>query len=171
MEAGGRKARRVFETEVTVFSAHGDLLRAGRPCRIFALVVILHSPTGCFSAFMLPPPKTVEEPTSPVECTSSPVAPVLDGVCAVSLGVLTVGLAGAAATADPCEGGMTPCIPPGAWVTGAVIAGGSAVLCGLSAVSGAKKASRCAEMRRVSAACIEGDETACQRLQSGRLDP
>jgi hypothetical protein len=38
----------------------------------------------------------------------------------------------------------------------------------VSAVSGAKKARRCDEIKRANAACIDGDDAVCRRLESGR---
>jgi hypothetical protein len=66
---------------------------------------------------------------------------------------------------------MAPCVSAEAYWVGAVLAGVPAVLCGVSGISGAKSASRCGKIKRENSACIGGDDAACQRLRSGRLDP
>jgi hypothetical protein len=119
---------------------------------------------------MRPPPERIVDPTSPVECTSSPVPPVLDGVCTLGLGALAGVLVFEAVNAPPCDG-MGPCFSPAAEWTGAVLVGVPAVLCGISAVGGARKASRCAEIKKANTACIDGDAAACRRLKAGGLAP
>ncbi len=155
------------ETRVAPLARLG---RSRRACGYLGIVVFMHLASGCFSAHMRPPPKAIEEPTARVECTSSPVPPVLDGVCAVALGALAGVLVREAINAPPCDG-MGPCFSPAAEWTGAVLVGAPAVLCGISAVGGARKASRCAEVKRANTACIDGDAAACERLKSGRLAP
>jgi hypothetical protein len=87
--------------------------------------------------------------------------PVLDAACAVALAIPTVGLFKVA----------SDCLSPGLCQLGGVLLGVPAVLCGISGVSGAKKASSCAKLKGANAACIGGDHAACQRLKPGWQAP
>lgn len=161
MGPGGRRA---------ALAGLASLERGRRADRVAGLLALVLLSSGCFSAHMRPPPRDIADPKARVNCTASPVLPLLDGVCAVSLGLLSGGLVRAAVEAPPCDG-MGPCFSPAAEWTGAVLVGVPAVMCGIFAVEGARKASRCAKLEKMNTACIGGDEAACERLRSGRVDP
>ena len=115
--------------------------------------------------FMQKAPEVVAAPNYPLDCTTSNAAPILDVICSsyfVINGVYILAQKDCA-TANIGE----TCFSSGQKAGGALLSGGLAALCGISAASGFGYADRCHKMKDLNALCITGDEGACQQLRPG----
>jgi hypothetical protein len=132
--------------------------------RLAVLASILQASSGCSWAFMQRPPEVVATPSSPVDCTSSRAAPVLDTICAGTFALSTVVLAGMSTCSN--SGYYEFCIDQGTMAGVLAVPAGLAVLCGLSAGSGYGAARRCEGVKTMNALRITGNEDACRQLNS-----
>jgi hypothetical protein len=99
-----------------------------------ALVLIAPVASGCSLAFVRGPSSTDSE--APPECTTSPVAPILDFTYVVGAGGLVVAMSSA------CSGGTCESAAPGLLVAAAVA---SAIPVAVSSITGLKRIYECRE--------------------------
>jgi hypothetical protein len=133
-------------------------------------VALLLTTSACSWATMARPPPTPIEPVPPVACTTSRLAPALDTVGAVFLGVpgaITTGYG----IATPVCSGFCLLEPESASAKGTIIAVGL-ILIGLgtmeaiSAATGYSWASDCEGLQETQLACVSGVEASCARLRT-----
>ncbi len=134
-----------------------------------ASTLLLLGLSACSWAGMVRPPPTPVEPTPPVTCTTSRLAPALDTASAVLLtvpGVLGLGyglqpVCSGFCLLEPKSGGQQ------AVGIGIGIASlGLAALATVSAVQGYGWASDCETLKEQQLACVSGVETSCTTLRT-----
>ncbi len=134
---------------------------------------LLLATSACSWATMARPPPTPIEPIPPVACTTSRLAPALDTVGAVLLGVPGV-ITTAYGIATPVCSGFCLLQPQSNGDKGTLIAVGL-ILAGLgtveaiSAATGYSWASDCEGLKETQLACVSGVETSCARLRTPPL--
>jgi hypothetical protein len=129
-----------------------------------ALTLLAFGNGGCSWLFMSSAPEPVLAPSSPIECTSSRAAPVLDSICAGYFVANGIFWAAADSCSDVASG---DCYESSTKSSGIAISAGLAALCAFSAVSGFRSSGRCGQVKGLNALCITGDVAACQALRPG----
>jgi len=145
--------------------------------------------TGCSWLGMTRPPQPPIDPSSPVTCTTSRAAPILDTTAAVLVGGASVAVT-AWGIANPAKSG--PCswlstnsscsffafesgAQKAAVIAGGLVGVGFAVMEAFSAADGFRWASTCDDLRGLQLSCVSGVEASCADLRrpppAPRKDP
>ena len=134
-----------------------------------ASALLLLGLSACSWATMTRPPPPPVEPTPPVTCTTSRLAPALDTVGAIFFGVPGLLTTGYGIAAPVCKTGWCLLQPQSGADKASIIAVG-AVLLGLgvvqtiSAANGYAWAAECATTKDHQLACVSGVEASCSIL-------
>jgi hypothetical protein len=145
--------------------------RARRAVALVVLVTFVGAETGCSWIFVKKEPPLPIEPSPVVECTTNRTAPTLDLVAAVLGGATAVGtLAYGAVQYVGCGEELSGCNWALSWATIAGVAAAAAAVTTVFAFSagyGSKHAEECERLKALQAACVAGDQDACNRLRGG----
>jgi hypothetical protein len=153
----------------------GTFMALSVGARGFATMLALATlpPAGCSWIAMSRPPATPVDPTPTAACTTSRLAPALDTVGAVLVGVPSAVVTGVAIATPACTQGQgwdclfqfpTPGAKAAAIGTGLAFVG-LAVVDAVSAANGFTWASRCETIQAQQLACVSGVETSCAALR------